>query len=137
MKALPSVPPVKRFDASGGFLHLPQGPVAVRLRGVEHPAGLVALLRAAGTLKLRLEAAGQPALWLGEAAPELPDLPAGSSPERYALAVGPGGVAAVAASEVGLLRAATTLSQALAAGKVPCGRVEDWPSREVRGGSHS
>ena len=133
MKALPSVPPVKRFDASGGFLHLPQGAVSVRLRAVEHPAGLVALLRAAGTLKLRLEAAGQPALWLGEAAPELPDLPAGRSPERYALAIAPGGVAAVAASEAGLLRAATTLSQALAAGEVPCGRVEDWPEREVRG----
>lgn len=129
-----STPPVKRFDASGGFLQLPQGAeVAVQLRGVARPAVVVELLRAAGRLKVQLEAEGAPALWLGEGTSELPELPAESSSERYALTVAPGGVAAVAASEVGLLRAATTLAQALAAGPVPCGRVEDWPEREVRG----
>ncbi len=105
----------------------------MQLRGVARPAVVVELLRAAGRLKVQLEAEGAPALWLGEGASELPELPAESSSERYALTVSPSGVAAVAASEVGLLRAATTLAQALAAGPVPCGRVEDWPEREVRG----
>lgn len=132
----PLIPPVKRFDAMGGLYLLPKGALTLTCFGGELPVRGLELLRHARHAPLHVQQRPGSALAITLGAPDaelLPPAPPEGSPEAYAIALLPRGIAASARTPVGLFRACGTLAQLLTAESLPCGTLHDAPDRAIRG----